>query len=1208
MKTVRDLFDKSKPIDRRIEKVITYNTTDQDLLKGEIREYVATESIENHLDRMLDCLEDGMGGGASAETGVWVSGFYGCGKSSFTKYLGFSLDPGRLIDGKPFLQWMQNQLTSLPLRQRLGTAAKNYPSAVIMLDLASEQLAGATMAEISTVLYAKVMQWAGYSQDAKTAHLEFMLEKDGRYDEFKARISEMMKGACWDDLKNQPLSTKALASLAAPEFYPELFPNAKAFNDIRLESQLKEDDRVSQMLDVIRRKSGTDCAVFILDEVGQYVAGRDDLILNLDGLAKNIRNLGKGKAWVIATAQQTLTEDDPRAAANTASLFKLKDRFPVTVDLEASDIKEIVYKRLLGKSSEGRAALEAMFDRNGPQLRYTVDLKNTKYYKSDLDKESFCRYYPFLPHHFEILLQLLARLAKTRGGIGLRSAIKVIQDILVDTGKNRKGETLLADEPAGALANTVVFYDCLRSDIERPFPHIVNGVRKVETVFGADSIHLEAAKSVAVLQILEDFPVGRENVAALMHPAVDAPPRLEDVQKAVSEMLSERSVPLNEVDGGLRFMSEAVLDLEKDRLGIGYRIADLRVIQNNALKEIFSPVPTVKLQGARSVGAGLKVYGGPVPLSIIGEKETIQAHVQFVDEAEYEKRKEERILDSQQPSGADTIFILGRDDKELNDMLVEIYRCREIYNKNRKKAADRDVEEYLRSQDQRAQNLSKDLEARLKKSLGAGSFIFRGKPRAVSEYDADIREAFRKQLDAAASEIYDKYGEAPVQVDSGIAERFLKTDPIEKVASKNDPLGLVKKSGKTPIDSKHKAVVSICDYLEKRGQVDGRRLLDDFFAPPYGWSKDTARYIVAAMLTAGIVKLRIGGEDVTVRGDAALNNLKNTNTFNKIGIALRDSAPDLDSLLRSKDRLLTLTGDEVAPLEEDISKCVMRFFPDLQKDFSPLSVRLENLEMAGAERAQGLQDNLSEILKGDASDAANRLGGETCPLFDDLVWARDVKKAFDNGAGPIVGSARELMSEIPGLPDVDALKKLKSETAPWLEELENYIAQENFFTFLADIQNRIADIETKVEKAALALVEERKQKVAGDKKRLKDMAEWSSLSPEDKERLGRKMDEIEIEDQSDLDGIKKLITDYIYIDTEIGRIEEEIKKLYREGEPKDPGGNGNDDSGGTPEGKEITLPAPGIITDPAILEKLIADLGKFVDQVKEGATLKIEWR
>jgi hypothetical protein len=172
------------------------------------------------------------------------------------------------------------------------------------------------------------------------------------------------------------------------------------------------------MLELIRRKSGRENIIFIFDEVGQYVAARDNLILNLDGLAKNIKLLGNGKAWLVATAQQMLTEDDPRAQMNTGKLFKLKDRFPIPVELEASDIREICYRRLLTKSSTGESKLAGLFDTQGQSLRNHTQLGGTRFFKSDLDKKVFCNLYPFLPQHFDILLALLGRLAKTSGGVG----------------------------------------------------------------------------------------------------------------------------------------------------------------------------------------------------------------------------------------------------------------------------------------------------------------------------------------------------------------------------------------------------------------------------------------------------------------------------------------------------------------------------------------------------------------------------------------------------------------------------------------------------------------------------------------------------------------------------------------------------------------------------------------------------------------------
>src|SRR3972149_4352998 len=290
---IRALFDKSKDLDRRIEKVITYGVADVNSLRQEIIEYVATDSIERNFEKLLDLLDAGMEGGWNKEIGVWVSGFYGSGKSSFTKYLGFALSPEITIDDKPFIEWLKNQFKSLPLRQRLSTVAKKHPSTVIMLDLASEQLAGATMAEISSVLFYKVMQWAGYSRDKKISQLEYKLEEDGKMDAFKGRVIELTKGIKWEDLHNRPLESKTYASRLAPQFYPELWPDSKAFNEIVIDEAEAIDKRIEKMLSLIRRRSNKDNIIFVLDEVGQYIAARDDLILNLDGLAKIIKSISQ---------------------------------------------------------------------------------------------------------------------------------------------------------------------------------------------------------------------------------------------------------------------------------------------------------------------------------------------------------------------------------------------------------------------------------------------------------------------------------------------------------------------------------------------------------------------------------------------------------------------------------------------------------------------------------------------------------------------------------------------------------------------------------------------------------------------------------------------------------------------------------------------------------------------------------------------------
>ncbi|MFU7548073.1 hypothetical protein, partial [Pseudomonas paraeruginosa] len=81
------------------------------------------------------------------------------------------------------------------------------------------------------------------------------------------------------------------------------------------------------------------------------------------------------------------------------------------------------------------------------------------------------------------------------------------------------------------------------------------------------------------------------------------------------------------------------------------------------------------------------------------------------------------------------------------------------------------------------------------------------------------------------------------------------------------------------------------------------RLLDDFGSDPFGWSPDTTRYIVAAMLMAGEIKLKVSGREVTAAGQQAIDALKTNNSFKQIGVSLRDERPSIETLGRAAERL-----------------------------------------------------------------------------------------------------------------------------------------------------------------------------------------------------------------------------------------------------------------------------------------------------------------
>ena len=1117
--SIRTLFDPSKDIYRSIEKVITYGASQESRLKAEISEYVVTDSIDEQFRKLLDRMQLAMEAGGETEIGVWVSGFYGSGKSSFTKYFGLAFDGGVTVDGTPFVKHLQDRLRTPQTKALLTTVVQRFPAAVVMLDLASEMLAGATMADVSTVLYFKVLQWAGYSRNLKVAALERRIESDQRYAEFIGRVAAALPGVTWKDIQNDPLVVDGLVPQLAHEMYPTLFPTSASFSSGTADFFQFEVDRVQEMLDIVRKKSGKENIIFIIDEVGQYIASRDNLILNLDGLAKNLKRLGTGKVWITATAQQTLTEDDPRAALNSDKLYKLNDRFPIQINLESSDIREICYRRLLGKSPAGEAELGKLFDSHGQALRQNTKLQDAKYYDADFTREVFVNLYPFLPAHFDILLHLLGALAKSTGGIGLRSAIKVIQDVL----KGEGGSKAMADQPVGWLATTVTLYDELERDIRRAFVSVHQAVGKVQIRFPDSQLHQDIAKSVAILQILGNIPVTVQNITSLMHPSVTALSRRDAIGAAVDEMLADAHVPLGEKDGNLRFLSEKLRDIDQERGAIALRTVDVKRIFNDALRESFDPLPRVSLLGTMTVTSGLKVQSGSAITSLAGEHNAIQTVVEFVPSSDYDATRDRIVDDSRSRAGGNTIGLVARTNTEADELAAEIYRCHRIAELHRNDP-DQEVRDYCGGQLDRAAKLAVPLRSKIKQALHAGSFVFRGQATAVSALNSDLLEAGKTLLAEAAAQVFSRYPEAPVRVPTDTAEKLLRIANPAAISSALDPLGLVQTvAGRASFKTDHRAMASIRDYIERRGAAEGKRLLDDFSSDPFGWSPDTTRYILAIMLMAGDIKLKVSGREVTVAGQQAIDALKTNNSFKQIGVALRDERPSMETLGRAAERVTELVGEAVIPLEQEISKIAAKHFPRFQHDYGPLAEKLTSLGLNGSDRIRSLNQALADMLSADASDAPQRLGAETSIMYDNLKWALEVKRALDGGLDHTLLELRNHRRQIESLPDMGVPGGLRSKVTEDLASLSERLKTEDFHRHTADFSSLLTRLKGRVREAVIELTGQQIQRLREGAEEFQRIPEWAELTQEEQQNAVSQLDTLTLSATQDLAGLEKLL-------------------------------------------------------------------------------------
>ena len=664
------------------------------------------------------------------------------------------------------------------------------------------------------------------------------------------------------------------------------------------------------------------------------------------------------------------------------------------------------------------------------------------------------------------------------------------------------------------------------------------------------------AKTIAVLQVLANMPISIDNIAALMHPSVTAASIKEQVKDSIDKMLNNAFVPLGEKDGSLRFFSEKLNDVELERAQLSLRSSDVQRIFSNALRDTLNPLPAARLHGSRAVTSGLKNISGGRTVSLAGDRETIQTALVLSDAAEYETERAKQLDESRQRSAENTIFLLGRSPQEAMKRAGEIYRCNrivEIYRND----PDQEVKEYCASQTDRAARLSIELVNLITRDLARGSFVFRGAVSAVESIDQNLQAACKKYLGDVAEQVYDRYTEAPERVDTGLPEKFLRTadSNLKSITSQIDPMGLVQVSGGKPtIQSDHKALVSIKDEIERNGLIEGKRLLETFADAPFGWSPDTTRYLVAALLVGGEIKLKVGGRDVTVKGQQAIDALKTNNSFKSVGVSLRQDRPSMDVLGKASERLTELSGDVVVPLEENISKAAQMLLPELQSRYASLGEKLRTLDLPGPDKMESLNRQIADLLLTDCSDAPRVFGAESSTLFDELKWAQKVILAFDQKLDHTIRHVRELQRELTSLPKTGAPGELVKVVDEDMGAIKDRLSQQNFFEHTADISTKRTNIESYVADTVRTMASAQAGHITEAAADLARISEWGEFTIEEQQKVLAELQDLSVDVTEDIAGLKDLLSSQFDISTTIQdlkrRIIEDGKERRKPPEPK----------------------------------------------------------
>jgi hypothetical protein len=781
METIREVF--SKPIDRRIEEVIKVDQTDEATVLEELQEYVITESIGDHFTTVYKAIAD-----AQSEPhegiGIWVSGFFGSGKSSFAKIIGYTVG-SRAVCGQSASQVVKDkaqQELSKPQANAftayLDVINAKIPTHAIIFDVSMDRGVRTASERITEIMYKALLRELGYAEDFDLADLEISLEADGLLDKFREEF-QALHSKPWEirrKLGRGINEASAVLNKLDQKTYPNADSWAKSLGQGR--ADITPNLLAERAFELATRRQSDKALIFIIDEVGQYVSRSVDKMLDLQAVVQAFGREGKNRVnrrqatapcWIVVTSQEKLHEVVDALDSRKIELARLQDRFPYPIDLKQSDISEVTSKRVLHKNPDGTHVLgEEWFDKHGERLKILCTLERTSR-NTAITRENFINLYPYVPYQIDLCIDIVSGLRLRRGaqrhiGGSNRTIIKQAQQILVHPWTN------LAAKAIGNLVTLDLVYELLYAGNLLP-TEVTREVDDVPSRLPNDAMAHKVTKAIALLEVVTDLPRTPRNLAAVLHPRIDADSLLPEVEKALKHLAEAQIV--RESEEGFKLLTMQEKDWDNTRLGLDPKPVERNRIKRELLQEIFAD-PSIRgyrYQNRKPFPFMLAIDGevvessGQLPLALLiaDDLEDVDATCEEARRTSNEKRYE--------------LFWVCALTDEVHRHIEELYRSREMVSMHERLAAQGKLSpeeaSCLAEEKVRRDRFQRTLRTRLAERVAVGAGFFQGVRKDASALGQSMAEIFAKLRDDAIPTLYPKFalGNRPVSGDE--EEKFL---------------------------------------------------------------------------------------------------------------------------------------------------------------------------------------------------------------------------------------------------------------------------------------------------------------------------------------------------------------------------------------------------------------------------------------------------
>lgn len=933
---IKDLFKKS--INREIEGVVTIGNELDEKIFQELDEYVVTNEIVKHFRTFFRKYRESINAPTS-KMGVWITGFFGSGKSHFLKMLGYLLE-NKSVAGLHAPEFFIDKIKDETIMADIKMAANSNTKVVIFnIDSKAGSTAKSKPQAIMDVMLRTFNEAVGLSATTPwVADMERELIKEGKYDAFMEKFHTYSNKDWKKDGRNQAFLNRNNIIKALVDVRDMDEESARKYFDDQVNNFSMTTERFAKIVDEYCKTNKSRVA-FLMDEVGQFVGTNTELMLNLQTCVEDLGRFCNGKAWVVVTSQQELKVMVDATQGTRLDFSKIQGRFDTRILLSGANADEVIKKRILDKKDEVKPTLETLYETNDARLANLIIFDAKPTWNGYRGKDEFRNVYPFVSYQFE-LLQKVFNAIRDHGmteGKHLSQNERSLLNAFQESSKS------YADRELGVLVPFDDFYQTVDNFIDYDVKTVFTNAAQKSSLNDFD---LRVLKLLFMIKYVKEMPATLDRLATMM----------------VSNINEDKIALKNKIETSLKALEEETLIqvngdvydfLTNEEQDVNRQINNTAHDEGEIIRTISQIFYEVILQDQKiKYGKYEFPFNRFIDSHNIGQNNPNNITCKVVTGFYGASDEYQLAMDS---SGQEILII----DLQNNNFISELIRASKIsvFKQNHLATMSPSLATILEKKSLELSERRKRAEDSIKMAIKSANIYSNGTTLELGTKDGKERvfDTLKKMVESK----YYSLGKVKYSFDTinAIMDELNSEDgdlvDWPTMDANKDAYEEIKSKLKT--DKSNSRITTV------------KSLVDYFGKAPYGWKEYDVKGLIGVLWKHHVVKLDIHGKNLSITSTTDKYEFARGNKTDSISVKLQEKIAE-ETLNEVKKIAKAVFNETFTLNEEKIRKGLIEIISAKIEALRNIQIKYEGKSYPGKNRITELLRELSSIIKNDDSN------------------------------------------------------------------------------------------------------------------------------------------------------------------------------------------------------------------------------------------------